>query len=139
MKEKTRVATAEHFSCLCWIEVPDAAEKVNVLAVGATNGHIYLLSPKWKVMFGHIELPVSDTDDRRATTQWFSSSLEFIGELFDMAFQQSIHAGRRIVLHRPSAEHSTVPRSSPLVRSSAEQTLGILRSSTVDHRDVPSR
>ena len=66
-KERTRPTSAEHFSCLCWIEVSDGAETLNVLAVGATNGHIYLLSPKWKVMFGHIELPVRDADDRTET------------------------------------------------------------------------
>jgi len=53
---KNKTATKEYFSCLCWIEIND----LKILAVGATNGHIYLLSPKHKLMFGHIELPVND-------------------------------------------------------------------------------
>jgi hypothetical protein len=47
--------TKEYFSCLCWIEIED----LKILAVGATNGHIYLLSSKHKLMFGQIELPTS--------------------------------------------------------------------------------
>lgn len=54
MKEKN-----EHFSCLCWIEILEGDENFKILAVGATNGHIYLLSHQHKIMFGHIELPVS--------------------------------------------------------------------------------
>ena len=57
LKEKNGIT--EYFSCLCWIEIPEEDENLNVLAVGATNGHIYLLSYKYKIMFGHIELPVS--------------------------------------------------------------------------------
>ncbi len=49
----------EQFSCLCWIEICEGDENFKVLAVGATNGHIYLLSYLHKIMFGHIELPVS--------------------------------------------------------------------------------
>jgi len=56
IKDKNRIIKKEYFSCLCWIEIED----LKILAVGATNGYIYLLSPKWKLMFGHIELPVSD-------------------------------------------------------------------------------
>ena len=54
LKQKTN--TKEHFSCLCWMEIED----LKILAVGATNGHIYLLSPSYNLMFGHIELPVKD-------------------------------------------------------------------------------
>jgi len=60
IKDKNRTTSIEHFSCLCWIEIEDGNENLKILAVGATNGYIYLLSPKWKLMFGHIELQVSD-------------------------------------------------------------------------------
>ena len=53
-------SNTEHFSCLCWIEIENINETFNALAVGSTSGHIYLLSPQWKIMFGHIELSVSD-------------------------------------------------------------------------------
>ena len=59
LKDKNRIKNIEHFSCLCWIEIEYNNENLKILAVGATNGHIYLLSPKWKLMFGHIELLVS--------------------------------------------------------------------------------
>jgi len=59
IKDKNLITNTEHFSCLCWIEIPEENENLKVLAVGATNGHIYLLSHQWKVMFGHIELPVN--------------------------------------------------------------------------------
>ncbi|CAF0798628.1 unnamed protein product [Rotaria sp. Silwood1] len=59
IKDKNDKTNGEYFSCLCWIEIPQENETVKVLAVGATNGHIYLLSHKWKIMFGHIELPGS--------------------------------------------------------------------------------
>ncbi|CAF1428878.1 unnamed protein product [Rotaria sordida] len=58
IKDKNDKINAEYFSCLCWIEIPQENENLKVLAVGATNGHIYLLSHQWKIMFGHIELPV---------------------------------------------------------------------------------
>ena len=58
-KIKDKTTTSEHFSCLCWMEIPEEEENFKVLAVGATNGHIYLLSYVHKLMFGHIELPVS--------------------------------------------------------------------------------
>ncbi len=60
LKEKIGITNTEYFSCLCWIEIPQGNDSLKVLAVGATNGHIYLLSHKWKIMFGHIELPVSE-------------------------------------------------------------------------------
>lgn len=53
-KVKQKTNTKEHFSCLCWMEIEDA----KILAIGATNGHIYLLSPSHNLMFGHIELSV---------------------------------------------------------------------------------
>jgi Leucine-rich repeat (LRR) protein len=53
---KNKTTMKEYFSCLCWIEIED----FKILAVGATNGHVYLLSPKHKLMFGQIELPVND-------------------------------------------------------------------------------
>jgi hypothetical protein len=59
LKDKNGITNSEHFSCLCWIEIQEGDEKLKVLAVGATNGHIYLLSYQWKIMFGFIELPVS--------------------------------------------------------------------------------
>ena len=59
LKDRNNPMNLEHFSCLCWIEVHQENENMKVLAVGATNGHIYLLSYKWKIMFGHIELSVS--------------------------------------------------------------------------------
>ncbi|CAF1086463.1 unnamed protein product [Rotaria sordida] len=59
IKDKNDKINAEYFSCLCWIEIPQENENLKVLAVGATNGHIYLLSHQWKIMFGHIELPNS--------------------------------------------------------------------------------
>jgi hypothetical protein len=59
LKEKNGVTNAEYFSCLCWMEMSEGDENFKILAVGATNGHIYLLSYKYKIMFGHIELPVS--------------------------------------------------------------------------------
>lgn len=59
LKDKSVTMNTEYFSCLCWIEVPGTAEPIRAVAVGATNGHIYLLSAQWKVMFGHIEVPVS--------------------------------------------------------------------------------
>ncbi|CAF3709015.1 unnamed protein product [Rotaria socialis] len=59
IKDKNERPNTEYFSCLCWIEIQYEKEPLNVLAVGATNGHIYLLSHKWKIMFGHIELPNS--------------------------------------------------------------------------------
>lgn len=58
IKEKT-APISEHFSCLCWMEIPVGEENFKLTAVGATNGHIYLLSYIHKIMFGHIELPVS--------------------------------------------------------------------------------
>jgi hypothetical protein len=60
IKDKNRRINKEYFSCLCWIEIENLNENLKILAVGATNGHIYLLSPKWNIMFGHIELPVSN-------------------------------------------------------------------------------
>jgi hypothetical protein len=60
MLQKNKKQT-KGFSCLCWIEI----ENLYILAVGATNGDIYLLSPKWKVMFGHIQLPVSNKNSLR--------------------------------------------------------------------------
>ena len=59
LKDKNGITNSEHFSCLCWIEIQEGDENLKVLAVGATNGHIYLLSYQWKIMFGFIELPVS--------------------------------------------------------------------------------
>jgi len=56
---KIKDKNTEYFSCLCWIEIPEENENLQILAVGATNGHIYLLSYQWKIMFGHIELPVN--------------------------------------------------------------------------------
>ncbi|CAF3603683.1 unnamed protein product, partial [Rotaria sp. Silwood2] len=56
IKNKNKKINAEYFSCLCWIEIEDINENLKVLAVGSTNGHIYLLSQKWNLMFGHIEL-----------------------------------------------------------------------------------
>lgn len=53
-KTKNKIMNKEYFSCLCWIEIED----LKILAVGATNGFIYLLSQKYKLMFGHIPLPV---------------------------------------------------------------------------------
>ena len=49
------ITKKDYFSCLCWIEIED----INILAVGTINGDIYLLSHKWKLMFEHIQLPVS--------------------------------------------------------------------------------
>lgn len=62
---KTKNIIKEYFSCLCWIEIED----LKILAVGATNGFIYLLSPQWKLMFGHIPLPVSISFTRRERRQ----------------------------------------------------------------------
>jgi hypothetical protein len=59
IKDKNGIINTEHFSCLCWIEILEDNENFKTLAVGATNGHIYLLSYQHKIMFGHIELPVS--------------------------------------------------------------------------------
>ncbi|CAF1027500.1 unnamed protein product [Adineta steineri] len=59
IKDKNSTINSEYFSCLCWIEITEGNETLKVLAVGATNGHIYLLSHKWKIMFAHIELPSS--------------------------------------------------------------------------------
>lgn len=56
MNEQNQMINKPCFSCLCWIEI----EQLKIVAVGATNGHIYLLSPMLKLMFGHIELPVND-------------------------------------------------------------------------------
>jgi hypothetical protein len=60
LKEKNIGTHTDYFSCLCWFEIEDSNDNLKLLAVGATNGHIYLISHKWKIMFGHIELPVSD-------------------------------------------------------------------------------
>ncbi|CAF0779924.1 unnamed protein product [Adineta steineri] len=62
LKDKNKT----YFSCLSWIEIED----LKILAVGATNGSIYLLSPKWKLMFGHIELPNSSIN----CLTWHSSN-----------------------------------------------------------------
>ncbi|CAF3974051.1 unnamed protein product, partial [Rotaria magnacalcarata] len=70
IKDKNRKSNAEHFSCLCWIEIENINETLNVLAVGSTSGHIYLLSPQWKIMFGHIELSVSSI----SCLTWHSSN-----------------------------------------------------------------
>lgn len=45
----------EYFSCLCWIQ----SHEHRVLAVGASNGHVYLISAQHKLMFGHIEFAVN--------------------------------------------------------------------------------
>ena len=80
LKEKPVVNTSkESFSCLCWIEIADLQEKHHVVAVGATNGHIYLLSAKWKIMFGQIELPVNNTFIQNGKSHCFSFRiLQFI-------------------------------------------------------------
>jgi len=54
-KEKAN-GNVEFFSSLCWMEIENEGEMMKMVAVGATNGHIYLVSPKWKVMFGHLEI-----------------------------------------------------------------------------------
>ncbi|CAF4004282.1 unnamed protein product, partial [Rotaria sp. Silwood1] len=56
IKDKNRKTNAEYFSCLCWIEIENLNENLKVLAVGSSNGHVYLISQKWNLMFGHIEL-----------------------------------------------------------------------------------
>lgn len=56
INEQNQMMNKPCFSCLVWIEI----EQLKIVAVGATNGHIYLLSPTLKLMFGHIELPVKD-------------------------------------------------------------------------------
>ncbi|CAF1141100.1 unnamed protein product [Adineta ricciae] len=59
-KNKKKITQMDHFTCLCWIEINHLNEDpLKILAVGATNGSIYLLLPKWKLMFAHIELPNS--------------------------------------------------------------------------------
>ena len=58
IKDKNLPNSNEYFSCLCWIEMFEENESYKILAVGATNGHIYLLSYSHKLMFGQIELPV---------------------------------------------------------------------------------
>ena len=72
-KDQLKTMPNEHFSCLCWIELAQEMEPLKVLAVGATNGHIYLLSHTWKLMFGHIELPVSELRDDEGGLRGFSS------------------------------------------------------------------
>ncbi|CAF1466381.1 unnamed protein product [Rotaria sp. Silwood1] len=59
IKDKNRKTNAEYFSCLCWIEIENVNENLKVLAVGSSNGHVYLISQKWNLMFGHIELSAS--------------------------------------------------------------------------------
>lgn len=59
-KDKSKTNNLEQFSSLCWIEIENVDENLKILAVGSTNGHIYLISPQWNLMFGHIELSVSD-------------------------------------------------------------------------------
>ena len=54
IKQKTNIK--EYFSCLCWMEI----DSLKILAIGATNGHIYLLSPSNNLMFGHLELSVNE-------------------------------------------------------------------------------
>ena len=97
IKDKTS-GNGEYFSCLCWMEVELAGEMMKLLAVGASNGHIYLLSPKWKVMFGHLEISVRrkrsfSLDDRVKKRK----CLECIDQLFDMAFEQSQSIDHRLV------------------------------------------
>jgi hypothetical protein len=58
-KDKQTPLPMEYFSCLCWMDISMKSQSSKVLAVGASNGHIYLLSANWKVMFAHIELSVS--------------------------------------------------------------------------------
>ncbi|CAF2636526.1 unnamed protein product [Rotaria sp. Silwood2] len=70
IKNKNKKINAEYFSCLCWIEIEDINENLKVLAVGSTNGHIYLLSQKWNLMFGHIELSTSSI----SCLTWHSSN-----------------------------------------------------------------
>lgn len=55
-KFKQKINAKEYFSCLCWMEI----DGLQILAIGATNGHIYLLSPSNNLMFGHIELSVNN-------------------------------------------------------------------------------
>ena len=68
-KDKSLSVSSEYFSCLCWMEIPATTETIRAVAVGATNGHIYLLSAQWKVMFGHIELPVSESSGSETRSQ----------------------------------------------------------------------
>ncbi|CAF0810307.1 unnamed protein product [Adineta ricciae] len=84
LRDKSGTTSNEHFSCLCWLEIADGKENHKVLAVGATNGHIYLLSHKHKLMFGHIELPASSIN----CLTWESSnpSILIIGSYHTVRF-----------------------------------------------------
>ena len=54
-KKQKKSTTMEYFSSICYIEI---AETLKIIAVGSNSGIVYLLSSKWKLMFGRIELPV---------------------------------------------------------------------------------
>jgi hypothetical protein len=86
LKDKNAMTNTEHFSCLCWIEISEGDEHFKVLAVGATNGSIYLLSHQWKIMFGLIELPVSPNTSS-CLTKSINLFVEFFDKLFNLAFK----------------------------------------------------
>ena len=78
-KIKQKTNAKDYFSCLCWMEI----DSLKILAIGATNGHIYLLSPSHNLMFGHLELSVDNYHQEIEIS--FRLFLEFIDQLSNMA------------------------------------------------------
>ena len=129
-RDQLKLLPMEYFSCLCWIEIAQGTESLKLLAVGATNGHIYLLSHTWKLMFGHIELPVSESRspflyERRDKA--FGYSVGLFDQLFNLAHQWSIDVGHRFSPYRSLRQYSVVHRSTSIIHSQTKQTDHALR------------